>query len=106
MSLLAAMPELGYLNRRQAVLAGICPHNWDSGKWSGKRCIIGGRSAVRRVLYMAALCANRSNHLLKTFYDRLIAAGKPTKLALTAVLRKLVVLMNQLLKNPNFQLAT
>ena len=106
-SLLAAMPELGQLNRRQAAaLAGLCPYNRDSGKWKGKRCISGGRPAVRRALYMAALCASRSNPLLKAFYDRLIAAGKPAKLALTAVMRKLVLLMNQLIKNPNFHLAT
>ncbi len=96
------------ITARMNATAGVgpCPYNRDSGKWSGKRCISGGRSAVRRALYMAALCANRSNPLLKTFFDRLIAAGKPAKLALTAVMRKLVVLMNQLLKNPNSQLGT
>jgi transposase len=103
---LATLPELGTLNRRQAAaLAGLCPYNRDSGQWAGKRCISGGRAEVRRALYMAALSASRSNHLLKPFYDRLIAAGKPAKLALTAVMRKLIVLMNHLLKNPNFSLA-
>jgi transposase len=103
---LATMPELGHLNRRQAAaLAGLSPYNRDSGQWAGKRHISGGRSEVRRSLYMAALSATRSNHLLKPFYQRLIAAGKPTKLALTAVMRKLIVLMNHLLKNPNFSLA-
>jgi transposase len=103
---LATMPELGHLNRRQAAaLAGLCPYNRESGQWSGKRCISGGRAEVRRALYMAALSASRSNHLLKPFYDRLIAAGKPPKVALTAVMRKLIVLMNHLLKNPNFSLA-
>ena len=103
---MATMPELGTLNRRQAaVLAGLCPYNRDSGQWAGKRCISGGRAEVRRALYMAALSASRSNHLLKPFYDRLIAAGKPAKVALTAVMRKLIVLMNHLLKNPNFSLA-
>jgi transposase len=103
---LATMPELGQLNRRQAAaLAGLCPYNRDSGQWAGKRCISGGRAEVRRALYMAALSASRSNHLLKPFYDRLIAAGKPAKVALTAVMRKLIVLMNHLLKNPNFSLA-
>jgi len=103
---LAAMPELGQLNRRQAAaLAGLCPYNRDSGQWAGQRCISGGRAEVRRALYMAALSASRSNHLLKPFYDRLIAAGKPAKVALTAVMRKLIVLMNHLLKNPNFSLA-
>jgi transposase len=103
---LATMPELGTLNRRQAAaLAGLCPYNRDSGQWAGKRCISGGRAEVRRALYMAALSASRSNHLLKPFHARLIAAGKPAKVALTAVMRKLIVLMNQLLKNPNFTLA-
>ncbi len=105
-TVLATMPELGQLNRRQAAaLAGLCPYNRDSGQWAGKRCISGGRAEVRRALYMAALSASRSNHLLKPFYDRLIAAGKPGKVALTAVMRKLIVLMNHLLKNPNFSLA-
>jgi transposase len=105
-SVLATMPELGHLNRRQAAaLAGLCPYNRDSGQWAGKRCISGGRSEVRRALYMAAVAASRSNHLLKPFYHRLIAAGKPAKVALTAVMRKLIVLMNHLLKNPNFSLA-
>ena len=104
---LATLPELGTLNRRQAAaLAGLCPYNRDSGQWAGKRCISGGRAEVRRALYMAALSASRSNHLLKPFYDRLITAGKPAKVALTAVMRKLIVLMNHLLKNPNFSLAT
>ena len=105
-TVLATLPELGQLNRRQAAaLAGLCPYNRDSGQWTGKRCISGGRPEVRRALYMAALSASRSNHLLKPFYDRLIAAGKPAKVALTAVMRKLIVLMNHLLKNPNFSLA-
>jgi transposase len=103
---LATMPELGQLNRQQAAaLAGLCPYNRDSGQWAGKRCIRGGRAEVRRALYRAALSASRSNHLLKPFYDRLIAAGKPAKVALTAVMRKLIVLMNHVLKNPNFSLA-
>ena len=103
---LATLPELGTLNRRQAAaLAGLCPYNRDSGQWAGKRCISGGRAEVRRALYMAALAASRSNHLLKPFYDRLIAAGKPGKVALTAVMRKLIILMNHLLKNPDFSLA-
>lgn len=105
-TVLATMPELGQLNRRQAAaLAGLCPYNRDSGQWAGRRCISGGRAEVRRALYMAALSASRSNHLLKPFYDRLVAAGKPPKVALTAVMRKLIVLINHLLKNPNFSLA-
>lgn len=75
---LATIPELGQLNRQQAAaLAGLRPYNHDSGQWTGKRCISGGRAEVRRALYMAALSANRSNHLLKPFYDRLIAAVTP-----------------------------
>lgn len=105
-TVLAAMPELGQLNRRQAAaLAGVSPYNRDSGQWAGKRCISGGRAEVRRALYMAALSASRRNRQLNAFYDRLIAAGKPAKLALTAVMRKLIVLMNHLLKNPHFSLA-
>ena len=105
-TVLAAMPELGTLNRGQsAALAGLCPYNRESGQWAGKRCVSGGRGEVRRALYMAALSASRSNLILKAFYDRLIAAGKPAKVALTAVMRKLIVLMNHLLKNPNFSLA-
>ena len=105
-TVLATMPELGKLNRRQAAaLAGLSPYNRDSGQWTGKRHITGGRAEVRRALYMAALSASRRNRQLKSFYDRLIAAGKPAKLALTAVMRKLIILMNHLLKNPNFSLA-
>jgi len=105
-TVLATLPELGQLNRRQAAaLAGLCPYNRDSGQWAGQRCISGGRAEVRRALYMAALSASRSNPRLQTFYDRLIAAGKPAKVALTAVMRKLIVLMNHLLKNPHFSLA-
>jgi transposase len=105
-TVLANMPELGQLNRRQAAaLAGLSPYNRDSGQWAGKRCITGGRNEVRRALYMAALSASRRNHHLKPFYDRLIAAGKPAKVALTAVMRKLIILMNHLLKNPSFSLA-
>lgn len=105
-TVLATVPELGQLNRRQAAaLAGLCPYNRDSGQWAGQRRISGGRSEVRRALYMAALAASRNNRLLKSFHQRLIAAGKPAKVALTAVMRKLIVLMNHLLKNPNFSLA-
>lgn len=105
-TMLATMPELGTLNRRQAAaLAGLCPYNRDSGTWSGKRQIRGGRSAARCSLYMGAMVACRFNRVLKPFHDRLIAAGKPPKVAITAVMRKLVVLMNHLLKNPEFSLA-
>ena len=97
--LLAQMPELGLLNRGQAAaLAGLAPLNRDSGKWRGKRTIFGGRRAVRSGLYMAALVATRHNPILAAFYQRLRAAGKPPKLALTATMRKLLLILNSSLK--------
>jgi transposase len=106
LGVLAELPELGTLNRRQAAaLAGLAPHPRESGQWHGRRSIGGGRAPVRRALYMAALVAARSNRQLKAFYQRLRTAGKPAKVALTAVMRKLIVLMNQVLKNPNFALS-
>lgn len=106
LTVLAEMPQLGQLNRREAAaLAGLAPWNRDSGNWKGKRCIGGGRAGVRRGLYMAALTASQFNPILKAFYERLRAAGKPAKVALTAVMRKLIVLMNHVLKNPHFVLA-
>lgn len=105
LGVLAELPELGTLNRRQAAaLAGLAPHPRESGQWRGRRSIGGGRAPVRRSLYMAALVAAHSNHQLKEFYQRLRAAGKPAKVALTAVMRKLIVLMNHILKNPAFVL--
>ena len=105
LGVLAELPELGTLNRRQAAaLAGLAPHPRESGQWHGRRSIGGGRAPVRRALYMAALVAAHSNRQLKEFYQRLRAAGKPAKVALTAVMRKLIVLMNHILKNPNFVL--
>lgn len=107
LGVLAELPELGTLNRGQAgALAGLAPHPRESGQWQGRRTIGGGRAAVRRALYMAALCAARFNRSLREFYQRLRTAGKPAKIALTAVMRKLIVLMNHVLKNPNFTLAT
>jgi transposase len=104
--LLATLPELGSLNRAQiAALAGLAPRNRDSGQYQGKRMIKGGRAPVRRYLYMAALSASRSNSKLKALYQRLIEKGKPAKVALTAVMRQLLVVLNSLLKNPNFSLA-
>jgi transposase len=105
-TLLAELPELGHLTRNEAgALAGVAPCNRDSGMHRGRRTIRGGCVKVRRVLYMAATVASRFNPILKAFYQRLVAAGKPKKVALTAVMRKLVVLLNQLLKNPEFTLA-
>jgi transposase len=105
-TLLAELPELGKLSRNESgALAGVAPYNRDSGDFRGRRTIRGGRVQVRRVLYMAALVAVRFNPILKAFYQRLVAAGKPKKVALTAVMRKLIVLLNHLLKNPEFKLA-
>ena len=86
-------------------MAGVAPYNRDSGEHRGRRTIRGGRVQVRRVLYMAAVAASRFNPILKAFYDRLVQAGKPKKVALVAVMRKLVILLNHLLKNPQFKLA-
>ncbi|MEX2381785.1 MAG: transposase [Opitutales bacterium] len=105
-TLLAELPELGKLTGNEAgALAGVAPYNRDSGAMRGRRTIRGGRIKVRRVLYMAATVAARFNPILKAFYQRLLASGKPKKLAITAVMRKLIVLLNQLLKNPEFTLA-
>jgi transposase len=102
--LLAQMPELGQLNRREvAALVGVAPFNRDSGKLRGKRTIFGGRRSVRNGLYMSALVAARHNPILRTFYLRLRAAGKPPKLALTATMRKLLIVLNSALKtNPAY----
>jgi len=97
--LLAQMPELGQLNRREvAALVGVAPFNRDSGKMRGKRAIYGGRRFVRHGLYMAAMVAARHNPILREFYQRLRAAGKPAKLALTATMRKLLIVLNSSLK--------
>jgi transposase len=98
-TLLAGLPELGTLNRHQiAALVGTCPFNRDSGKMRGKRTIFGGRAEVRAVLHMATLAATRYNPIIKTFYDRLIAAGKKHKVALTACMRKFITILNTMLK--------
>jgi transposase len=106
MTLLALMPELGQIDRGQAAaLAGVAPFNRESGQYCGPRHIRGGRGAIRRVLYMAAVAASQHNSILRAFYQALIARGKPAKVALTAVMRKLIIVLNTLLKNPNFALA-
>ncbi len=98
--LLATLPELGQLNRRQiASLAGLAPINRDSGQFRGKRMISGGRSAVRKALYMATLVATVYNPTIRVFYNRLLATGKPKKLALTACMRKLIIILNSISKN-------
>ena len=102
-TVLALLPELGRIGDAQAsALVGVAPLNHDSGQFRGQRHIHGGRAAVRRVLYMAAFSAVRHNVILKAFYLRLRQNGKPAKVALTAVMRKLTVLLNRLLKKPNF----
>ncbi len=99
LSLLAYLPELGTLDRKQvAALVGVAPFNRDSGPHRGRRSVWGGRSRVRAVLYMAALTATRYNPVLRTFYQRLLAAGKPKKLALTACMRKLLTILNAMVK--------
>jgi transposase len=98
-TLLAALPELGTLNRHQiAALVGTCPFNRDSGTMRGKRTIFGGRAEVRSVLHMATLTATRCNPPIKAFYDRLIKAGKKPKVALTAGMRKFITILNAMLK--------
>lgn len=105
--LLAALPELGTLQRGQAAaLAGLAPYNHDSGPQRGQRHIAHGRPLARRALYMAALVAARYNPVLRPFYQRLRAAGKPGKVALVALMRKLAELANLLLKSSSFQLST
>ena len=99
LTLLAQLPELGQLNRRQiAKLVGVAPFNWDSGKWRGSRHIWGGRAAVRSPLFMATLCAIRINPTIRFFYQRLIKAGKAPKVAITACMRKLLTILNLMIK--------
>jgi transposase len=99
-TLLAQLPELGMLNRKQiAALAGLAPFNRDSGNMRGSRCIWGGRAQVRRVLYMATVAGVRSNPTIRTFYLRLRTNGKHAKPALTACMRKFLVILNAMLHN-------
>ena len=98
-TLIAALPELGTLDRRAiAKLVGVAPLNHDSGKHHGQRRIWGGRSDIRHVLYMAALVATRRNPVIRAFYLRLRAGGKPAKVALVACMRKLLTILNCILK--------
>jgi transposase len=98
-TLLASLPELGTVNRREiAALVGVAPYNRDSGTLRGRRTIFGGRADVRRTLYMATLSAVRHNPAIKAFYERLVAQGKPKKVALTASMRKLLVTLNAIAK--------
>ena len=99
-TLLAELPELGTLDRRAiAALVGVAPMNRDSGRFRGHRMIRGGRASVRKALYMAALVASRHNRPLTDLYQRLRAAGKPAKVALVAVMRKLLTITNAMLKH-------
>lgn len=99
-TLVAELPELGRLNRQQiASLAGLAPFNHDSGRYRGQRRIRGGRAGVRRALYMAALTAKRCNPLIKDFADRLHRGGKPFKVVITACMRKLLTILNTILRN-------
>jgi transposase len=98
-TLLAELPELGRLDRRQiAALAGLAPWTRQSGRWKGKSFIGGGRTAVRSALFMAALVAARHNPVLRLFHQRLVAAGKPKLVALTATARKLLTILNAMVK--------
>lgn len=95
MTLLAELPELGHLNRREiSALVGICPFNRDSGPMRGRRRIWGGRATVRATLYMATLVATRCNPTIRAFYEKLLTAGKLKKVALVACMRKLLTIMN------------
>lgn len=98
-TLLAMLPELGTLNRQEiAALVGVAPVNKDSGRKQGKRRVYGGRATVRSVLYMAALAAKRYNPRIKKFYDDLLRRGKEKKVALTACMRKLIVILNAMIR--------
>jgi transposase len=99
-TLIADVPELGALSRREiAALIGLAPFNRDSGQMRGKRTIFGGRADVRRALYMATLAAIRFNRVIRQFYDRLVAAGKPKKVAIVACMRKLLTILNAMVRS-------
>jgi len=99
-TLIADLPELGRLTRRKiAALVGVAPFNRDSGTLRGRRMVTGGRAPVRRVLYMATITAIRRNPAIAAFYQRLRAAGRPAKVALTAAMRKLLTILNAILRD-------
>jgi transposase len=99
-TLIGELPELGLLNRKQiASLVGVAPHACDSGTLRGKRMVWGGRAPVRAALYMSAIVASRHNPVIRVFYQRLRAAGKPAKVALTACMRKLLIIVDAMLRN-------
>ena len=100
LALLAHLPELGTLDRKRiAALVGVAPINRDSGQMRGKRSVWGGRTRVRAVLYMGALIGSRHNPVLRGLYQRLLTAGKPKKVALTACMRKLLTILNAMVKS-------
>jgi transposase len=99
-SLIAFLPELGQLSRTKiAALVGVAPYDFESGKLKGKRCIWGGRTSVRNVLYMAALSASNWNPTLKAFHDRLAATGKKPKVVIVAVMRKMITILNAMVRD-------
>ena len=99
-TILSLVPELGTLGKKQlAALVGVAPLNWDSGQQRGRRCIWGGRAQVRAVLYMGALAAARFNPVIRAFHARLIAAGKLPKVALVACMRKLLTILNAIVRD-------
>lgn len=105
-TILSKLPELGKLNREQiAKLVGVAPMNNDTGKRSGKRRTIGGRSSVRKALYMSALVATRHNPKIRRFYQRLLVAGKEKKVAIVAAMRKLISILNTLIKKDELWIA-
>jgi transposase len=103
LTLLAELPELGSLSRKQiAALVGVAPLNRDSGSYRGQRRVWGGRGRVRAALYMATLVATRYNPCIRAFYAQLCAAGKAKKLALTACMRKLLTILNAMLRDGTY----
>ena len=99
-SIISNLPELGYINSKQAsALIGVAPMNRDSGRYKGQRKIQGGRPQVRTVLYMAMMSAMQSNPVFKATYQRLLAAGKPKKVAIIACIRKMIVILNSMLRD-------
>jgi transposase len=99
-TLMSQLPELGNLNRKEiAALVGVAPFNRDSGTWRGRRTIWGGRATVRAVLYMSTLVATRYNPVIREFYESLLAVGKVKKVALIACMRKLLTILNAMIKN-------
>jgi transposase len=99
-TLLGDLPELGSINQREAAaLVGVAPFNRDSGKLRGKRRIQGGRGSIRPVLFMAIMSAVQHNRAIKRFYERLVAAGKHKKVALVACMRKMICILNAMLKD-------